>query len=84
MIKQKTILEVAKSERVYQLEVQPDSPLGEIYDVLNQMRQYVVSRIEAENKQQEEAMKKAKDEADALEKKEDAVIPEVEEAAAEV
>lgn len=54
MIKQKTVIEVVKDERVYQLSVAPESPLGEVYDVLNQMRNYIIERIEQERKAQHE------------------------------
>ena len=59
MIKQKTMLEVIKDERSYELHLSDTAPLGEIYDVLNQMRNYIIQRIEQENKAQEEAAEKA-------------------------
>jgi|HubBroStandDraft_3_1064219.scaffolds.fasta_scaffold387691_2 hypothetical protein len=52
MLKQQTILEVKKDERVYQMQCAPESPLGELYDALNQMRGYVINRILEEQKQQ--------------------------------
>jgi len=67
MIKQKTVIEVIKDERVYQLSVSPESPLGEVYDVLNQMRNYIIDRIEQERKAQSEAT----EEAEAIESSED-------------
>ena len=67
MIKQKTVIEVIKDERVYQLSVSPESPLGEVYDVLNQMRNYIIDRIEKERKAQSEAT----EEAEAIESSED-------------
>ena len=67
MIKQKTVIEVIKDERVYQLSVSPESPLGEVYDVLNQMRNYIIDRIEQERKAQSEAT----EEAEAVESSED-------------
>jgi len=49
MLKQKTVLEVKIGERTYTLELDPMSPLGEVYDALSQIRGYVVERINAEN-----------------------------------
>ena len=46
MIKTLTVIEVEKNERTYQLIVSPDSPLGEIFDVLTEMRALVVQKIE--------------------------------------
>lgn len=45
MIKNKTIIEAKVGERTYQMECFPESPLGEVYDALNQMRAYVIERI---------------------------------------
>jgi predicted transcriptional regulator len=42
----KTSFEVIKGERTYQLLMENDSPLGEIYDVLFEMRNYLVKRAE--------------------------------------
>jgi hypothetical protein len=57
MIKNKAILEVKVGERAYQLELAPDSPLGEVHDALVQMRAYVVSRMVEEQKKTEEEKK---------------------------
>jgi hypothetical protein len=52
MLKQKTILEIVKDEKTFQFHCDPDSKLGEIYDVLHAMKDYVVKRIlEAEEQQ---------------------------------
>lgn len=45
MLKAKTVLEIKKNERVYSFELAPDSPLGEVHDVLVEMKHYVVQRI---------------------------------------
>lgn len=47
MLKQQTILEVKRGERVYQLALSAESPLGELYDVLYEMRSFVVEKINA-------------------------------------
>ncbi len=50
MLKQTAILEVKIGERVYQLLLPSDSPLGEVHDALFQMRSFVVGKInEAQN-----------------------------------
>jgi len=53
MIQNKIQLEIKKGERSYQLNISPDSPLGELYDVLSEMRGYVYTRL----KEVEEASK---------------------------
>lgn len=45
MLKQRSILEVVKGEKVYQLHCDQDSKLGELHDVLSEMKDYVVKRI---------------------------------------
>lgn len=55
MIEQKTVLEVTHNERLYKLSVLPDSPLGDVYEVLNQMRNYIIDRIEKEQKKEQDA-----------------------------
>lgn len=45
MLKQKTVFEVIGERKTYRFECDPDSPLGEIHDVLCQMKHYVVNRI---------------------------------------
>lgn len=53
MIKSKIVLEVVKSERLYQFICLPESPLGEIYDVMNEMRALVIQKIMDEQKSRE-------------------------------
>jgi hypothetical protein len=50
MLKQSAMLEVKIGERIYQLLLPSDSPLGEVHDALFQMRSFVVGKInEAQN-----------------------------------
>lgn len=42
----KTVLEVTKNERKYSLECDAASPLGELHDVLVEMKGYVVQRFQ--------------------------------------
>jgi hypothetical protein len=55
MIKNKLLLEIVKGDRTYQMVLSPDSPLGECFDVLSEMRGYILDRIIEENKKQSEA-----------------------------
>lgn len=52
MIKNKTQLEIKTGERFYTLQCDPDSPLGEVYDALFKMMNYVMQRIDQQNQQQ--------------------------------
>lgn len=45
MIKNITKLEIKKGEREYQFYVENNSPLGEIFDVLTEYRNYVLERL---------------------------------------
>ena len=45
MLKQAAMLEVKINDRVYQLHLPADAPLGEVHDALFQLRSYVVERI---------------------------------------
>jgi len=49
MLKTQTILEVKIGERVYTLQLDPQSPLGEAYDAVTQMRGYIIDKIVEEN-----------------------------------
>lgn len=53
MLSQKSFIELKKGERLYQLILDPSSPLGEVYDVLSEMKAYVFQRIEEVEKLQE-------------------------------
>ena len=47
MIKNKIELEVKKDARIYSFYCEIDSPLGELHDVLAQMKSEIVARIKA-------------------------------------
>jgi hypothetical protein len=53
MIKQSTLLEVKKNERTYSLCMDPLSPLGEIYDVIHEMKQFIFQKIKDVESSQE-------------------------------
>lgn len=54
MLKNIVHLEVVQNEKSYIFECAPDSPLGEIYDVLSQMRGYVINRMKEETQKASE------------------------------
>ncbi len=62
----KTVLEVTKNERVYILECNADSPLGELHDVLVEMRGYVIQRAQDAQEQEKTATKPVEVEAEDL------------------
>lgn len=45
MLKQFALLEIKRGEKIYSLQLPPDAPLGEVHDVLFEMRSFVVSKI---------------------------------------
>lgn len=45
MLKQKTILEVKKNDKTYQMECYPDSTWGELFDVLTEMNLFVIEEM---------------------------------------
>ena len=45
MLKQSAMLEVKIGDRVYQLHLPSDAPLGEAHDAIFQMRSYVIAKI---------------------------------------
>jgi len=51
MLKQQVIFEVKRDNRVYQLQLPENSPLGEVHDVLFQMRSFVIDKINEAVKQ---------------------------------
>ncbi len=53
MIKTKTIMEIKLNDKIYTFECQPDSPLGEVHDALQQMKAYVIERMQEANKPKE-------------------------------
>jgi hypothetical protein len=46
LLKSITILEIKKDERVYQFHMPPQSTLGELHDVLYEMRSMVAEKIQ--------------------------------------
>lgn len=45
MLKQSVYLEVVKEDRIYKLHLPDSCPLGEVHDVLYQMRSYIIERM---------------------------------------
>jgi hypothetical protein len=45
MIKNRTIIEKKMGERVYELVLDPQSPLGEVFDVLCHMKSFVLEKM---------------------------------------
>lgn len=45
MIKTKTVLEVKIGERIYEFSMSPDSPLGELFDAISQIRGLIIQKI---------------------------------------
>lgn len=60
MISNKSQLEIKKGERLYHLICDPLSPLGELHDVLIEMRNHVIE-IMSERRKQEEDSKNPQD-----------------------
>ena len=50
MLKQQIILEVKKGENTYLMQLPQNCALGEVHDVLYQMRTFVIERILEEQK----------------------------------
>lgn len=57
MLKQSVMLEVKLNDRVYQLHLPQDAPLGEVHDALYQLRSFVIEKINAAQKADEDAKK---------------------------
>jgi hypothetical protein len=57
MISNKSQLEVKKNDRLYQLTCDPTSPLGELHDVLVEMRNHVI-QVMIDRKEHEELANK--------------------------
>jgi hypothetical protein len=58
MLKTNAQLEIKIGERVYQLNLPSDAPLGEAHDALFQMRSFVISKInEAQQADKEKEQK---------------------------
>lgn len=48
MINQKISLEITKNEKLHQYILPPDCGLGDCFDVLTQLRQYIFERMQEE------------------------------------
>lgn len=44
-LKSRTTLEVKVGDKIYTMDCNSDSPLGEVHDALTQMKSYIVQRI---------------------------------------
>ena len=49
-VSSKTLIEVKKGERIYSLQCPSDSPLGECFDALTELRAYILERIQLHSK----------------------------------
>ncbi len=45
MLKQAAILEIVKEDRVYTFQLPNNAPIGEVHDVLFQMRGFVIEKM---------------------------------------
>lgn len=54
MLKSKSILEVKVGDRIYTFECEPNAPLGEVHDVLLNMKHFVIQKISDVDKAKEE------------------------------
>lgn len=54
------LAEVKRGDRVYQLSCDPSSPLGELHDVLMELKGHCVERMIAAQKEENERMEKQK------------------------
>jgi hypothetical protein len=59
MIKNKIAFEVKKDERIYAFYCDPECPLGEIFDVMCEMKSAIVQRINSVNIKPEEKTQSA-------------------------
>ena len=62
----KTVLEVRKDERIYILECDANSSLGELHDVLVEMRGYVIQRAQDAQEQEKRSEKPIEVEAEPI------------------
>lgn len=59
MIKNKTVLEVKINERLFELVLDNESPLGEVFDAVTQMQRFVVDRINSQVPKEESKEEKS-------------------------
>jgi len=58
MLKNQVVLEVIKNSKAAQLFLSPDVSLGECFDILTEMRHYIVERIKkAEEEERQEGVR---------------------------
>ena len=57
MMKQNVSLEISRNDRLFQFILSPEASLGECFDVLTQLRQYIIDRIKAEEDKPKEVPK---------------------------
>lgn len=50
-IRNQATLEIKKNERIYKFECACDAPLGEVFDALVVMKNYIVQRIQESEKE---------------------------------
>lgn len=62
MVKNLTSLEIVKGERTFLLILEADSPLGECFDVLSEMRAFVINKIQEAEQQAKQAEEQAVEE----------------------
>lgn len=58
MIKQKSFISIEKNGRTYQLVCENDSPLGELHDVLMEIKAWAVERMVANQQEEQKAAEK--------------------------
>lgn len=52
-VKGQTILEQKIGERVFQLLLEPQSPLGEVFDALCHMKSFIIQKMQEANKHED-------------------------------
>ena len=55
MLKSETVLEVKKGDRIYKLHCDGTSPLGELFDSLCDMQQFVIAKMNDSQPKREES-----------------------------
>lgn len=53
-VKNQTLISIKKEDRIYEFKCVNEAPLGEVFDALSLMRNYVVQRIQEAEKASEE------------------------------
>ena len=68
-MKTKTVLEIEKENRSYHFICENTSPLGEVYDVLFEMRQDILQRMQKVNEEEQKASRPVPNETSVPQKK---------------